>query len=68
LIVAAADAGLGHRVVLTGLLIIGPCSKLITGRWIPTGLTGLCAIGLAVALGIPDGIWAPASTSTSSPQ
>jgi cation:H+ antiporter len=55
--VAAADAGLGHRVVLIGLLIVGPCSVLLTGRWIPTGVTGLLAIGLAVALGIPDGIW-----------
>jgi len=55
--VAAADAGLGHRVVLIGLLIVGPCSVLLTGRWILTGLTGLFAIGLAVALGIPDGIW-----------
>jgi len=55
--VAAADAGLGHRVVLIGLLIVGPCSVLLTGRWILTGLTGLLAIGLAVALGVPDGIW-----------
>ena len=55
--VAAADAGLGHRVVLIGLLIVGPCSVLLTGRWILTGLTGLFAIGLAVALGVPDGIW-----------
>jgi cation:H+ antiporter len=55
--VAAADAGLGHRVVLIGLLIVGPCSVLLTGRWVLTGLTGLFAIGLAVALGIPDGIW-----------
>jgi hypothetical protein len=54
---AAADAGLGHRVVLIGLLIVGPCSVLLTGRWVLTGLTGLFAIGLAVALGIPDGIW-----------
>jgi hypothetical protein len=43
--------------VLIGLLIIGPCSVLLTGRWVRTGLTGLLAIGLAVALGIPDGIW-----------
>jgi cation:H+ antiporter len=56
-VVAAVDAGLGHRVVLIGLLIVGPCSVLLTGRWVLTGLTGLLAIGLAVALGIPDGIW-----------
>ena len=57
LAVAAADAALGVRVVLIGLLIIGPCCVLLTGRWVPTGLTGLCVIGLALALGIPDGIW-----------
>jgi len=55
--VAAADAGLGHRVVLIGLLITGPCTVLLTGRWLPTALTGLWATGLAVVLGIPDGIW-----------
>ena len=56
-IVAATDAALGARVVLIGLLIIGPCSVLLTGRWVPTGLTGLWATGLAVVLGIPDHIW-----------
>ncbi len=54
---AAADAALGARVVLIGLLIIGPCSVLLTGRWVPTGTTGLWAISLAVILGIPDRIW-----------
>ncbi|HUK69621.1 MAG TPA: hypothetical protein VLW50_12860 [Streptosporangiaceae bacterium] len=54
---AAADAVLGARVVLIGLLIIGPCSVLLTGRWVPTGITGLWATGLAVVLGIPDRIW-----------
>ena len=54
---AAADAALGARVVLIGLLIIGPCSVLPTGRWIPTMVTGLWATGLAVVLGIPDRIW-----------
>ena len=54
---AAADAALGARVVLIGLLIIGPCSVLLTGRWVPTGITGLWATGLAVILGIPDRIW-----------
>lgn len=54
---AAADAALGARVVLIGLLIIGPCSVLPTGRWLPTGITGLWATGLAVVLGIPDRIW-----------
>ncbi len=56
-IVAVTDAGLGRRVVLIGLLIIGPCCAQLTGRWLPTGLTGLWAIGLAVVLSLPDGIW-----------
>jgi cation:H+ antiporter len=57
-IVAAVDAALGPRVVLIGLLIAGPCWALLTGRWVPTALTGLWVTGLAVLLGIPDGIWA----------
>jgi cation:H+ antiporter len=55
--VAVADAALGHRVILIGLLIAGPCCVLLTGRWKPTGLTGLWVTGLAVVLGLPDGIW-----------
>jgi Ca2+/Na+ antiporter len=57
LAVAVVDAALGPRVVLIGLLIIGPCSVLLTGRWRLTGLTGLWAAGLGIALGVPDGIW-----------
>jgi cation:H+ antiporter len=56
-IVAGADAALGRHVVLIGLLIVGPCCALLTGRWVLTGLTGLWVIGLAIALGVPDGIW-----------
>ena len=55
--VALVDAALGHRAILIGLLIAGPCCVLLTGRWVPTGLTGLWVIGLAVILGLPDGIW-----------
>ncbi|MGO8882616.1 MAG: sodium:calcium antiporter [Streptosporangiaceae bacterium] len=55
--VAVIDAVLGHRVILIGLLIIGPCCVLLTGRWVLTGLAGLWVTGLAVALGLPDGIW-----------
>jgi hypothetical protein len=55
--VAAIDAALGNRVVLIGLLIVGPCCVLLTGRWAPTALTGLQVIALAVVLGVPDGIW-----------
>jgi len=59
--VAAADAALGSRLVLIGLVIVGPCCVLLTGRWVPTGLTGLWAVGLAVILGVPDGIWGTAT-------
>ncbi len=57
LLVAATDTALGHRVVLVGLLIVGPCCVLLTGRWRLTGLTGLLVICLAAVLGLPDGIW-----------
>jgi cation:H+ antiporter len=60
-VVAAGDAAAGHRVVLIGLLIVGPCTALLTGRWLPTALTGAWACGLAVLLGLPDGIWATAT-------
>jgi hypothetical protein len=60
LVVAAVDAALGNRVILIGLLIIGPCCVLLTGRWIPTALTALWVISLAVLLGLPDGIWGTA--------
>lgn len=33
---------------------------LLTGRWVPTALTGLWVIGLAVVLSLPDGIWGTA--------
>jgi cation:H+ antiporter len=56
--VAAIDAATGHRVVLIGLLIVGPCIALLTGRWVPVTITGAWACGLAVVLGLPDGIWA----------
>ncbi len=56
-LVAVIDAALGHHVVLIGLLIVGPCCTLLTGRWILTSLTGLWVIALAVILGVPDGIF-----------
>lgn len=55
-IVTVTDAGLGRRVVLIGFLVAGPCCVLLTGRWVPTGLTGLWAIALATVAGFPDGI------------
>ena len=60
-LVTVIDAGLGPRVVLIGLLVLGPCCVLLTGRWVPTGLTGLWAIGLATVASLPDGIWGTAT-------
>jgi cation:H+ antiporter len=57
-VIAAADAATGHHVVLIGLLITGPCIALLTGNWLPTTIAGTWACGLAVVLGLPDGIWA----------
>ena len=59
-VVAAVDAALGDRVILIGLLIAGPCCVVLTGRWVPTALTSLLVTGLAVILGLPDGIWGSA--------
>jgi cation:H+ antiporter len=56
--VAAVDAATGHRVILIGLLVIGPCIALLTGRWLSASVTGSWACGLAVFLGVPDRIWA----------
>jgi cation:H+ antiporter len=60
---AGIDGAAGH-IVLVGLVIIGPCCALLTGRWAPTALTGTWATGLAVVLGIPDGIWATSTHLT----
>jgi len=56
-VVAAADAATGPHLILIGLLVAGPCIALLTGRWLPTAVAGCWACGLAVVLGLPDGIW-----------
>jgi cation:H+ antiporter len=56
-LIAAADAATGRRVILIGLLIAGPCIALLTLRWQLAVVTGAWACGLAVVLGLPDGIW-----------
>jgi hypothetical protein len=56
--VAVVDAALGSRVLLLGLVSVSPCCVLLTRRWHLTALAGFWAIGLAVLLGWPDGIWA----------
>jgi len=56
--VAALDAVTGRRVILIGLLIAGPCCAMLTGRWRCTAATSTVALGLGVALGVPDGVFA----------
>jgi len=56
-LIAAADAILGHCVILIGLLIAGPCCALLTARWPQTATAGAWATALATILGLRDGIW-----------
>ena len=58
LAVAAADAATGHRIILMGLLALGPCLALLTGRWRRTAAVGGLAFGLGVLLGVPDQVFA----------
>ncbi len=57
LIIAVADSLLGSRVILIGLLIIGPCCALLGGRRASAGQAGAIAVGLSLVLALPDGIW-----------
>jgi hypothetical protein len=56
-VVAITDLFTGHQIVLIGLLVIGPVHVMLTGRWLWTALTSVWVVGLAVALGLHDGIW-----------
>lgn len=56
-LVALVDALLGHRVILIGLLIVGPCCAVFTCRWARTALVGGWAVALGLLLGVPDNIW-----------
>jgi hypothetical protein len=58
LTVAAVDAVTGHRIILMGLLALGPCLALLTGRWRRTAAVGGLAFGLGVLLGVPDQVFA----------
>jgi cation:H+ antiporter len=64
LFVATCDAVTGRHLILIGALIVGPCCALLTGRWVPTALAGLWALGLGTATAVPDGIWATAEQYT----
>jgi cation:H+ antiporter len=60
LVIAAVDAATGHRLILIGLLTVGPCCALLTGHWRRTATTGALALVLGVLLGVPDGVFATA--------
>lgn len=51
------DASTGKRVVLSALVLLGPCCVVLTGRWLRTAVAGAWAVFLVIILGIPDGIW-----------
>ncbi|HUE25653.1 MAG TPA: hypothetical protein VMP89_02690 [Solirubrobacteraceae bacterium] len=55
--IAAADALLGTRVILVGLLVVGPCCGVLTQRGLLAGALGVFALVCALAVAIPDGIW-----------
>jgi phosphoserine phosphatase RsbU/P len=54
--IALLDAGTGGRAILLGLLIVGPLLAAASLDAQHTAIIGLYALGLAVLLGIPDGI------------
>jgi hypothetical protein len=58
LLITAVDALLGARVILIALLMIGPCCALFSARRVSTAQVGGIAVGLALLLALPDGIWA----------
>jgi hypothetical protein len=57
LLISAADTLLGSRVILIGLLMVGPCCALFSARRVSTAQAGGIAVALALLLALPDGIW-----------
>jgi hypothetical protein len=55
--VAAADSLLESRIILIGLLMMGPRCTLFSARRVSTAWAGGVAVGLAFLLALPDGIW-----------
>ena len=56
-VVAAFDALLGPRILLIGLLVVGPCCGVLAGRSASAAGLGFFAVACAVAVGVPDHIW-----------
>jgi hypothetical protein len=57
LLIAGADTVLGSQIILISLLIVGPCCALFSARRVLTARAGGIAVGLALLLALPDGIW-----------
>lgn len=66
LLITAADVLLGPRVILIGLLILGPCCALFSTRRVSTAQARGIAVGLASAWLFPMGSGAPWHNSPSS--
>ncbi len=56
-VIAIVDALLGPRIILIALLMLGPCCALFSARRVSTAQAGAVAVGLALVLALPDGIW-----------
>ena len=59
--VAVVDNFLAHRIVLIGLLVLGPCCALMGRRWRATAGIGALSTLLAGVSGVTDGLWGTAS-------
>jgi len=59
--IAACDAASGPHLILIGVLVVGPCCALLTGRWALTAAAGVFALALGGLLGVPDQIFATAT-------
>jgi hypothetical protein len=57
LVITAVDALLGSRIILIALLMVGPCCALFSARRVWAAQVGAMAVGLALFLALPDGIW-----------
>ena len=45
------------RILLVGLLVVGPCCGVLAGRSVSASGLGFFAVACAVAVGVPDHIW-----------
>ena len=56
-VIAVMDALLGEKLILIGCLALVPACAALSFRPRATLTVSACAVGLAVALGVPDNIW-----------